>query len=177
MAAKSSGARWSSVGQGQQAIHQSGRVVSVAVLTCTWAPALHVNGITMQPAAHRRSSTYNAPPPKQLRAHINDLFSDSRKHGCYQGPIRSVSLARAASPGGGTIAKSEDGVRCVVAGRACQLLALRSRACCLLLMYYSAFYPTSIRARRVSDFGSQVGRRPWRSSYRGITKSVGRKWA
>lgn len=72
----------------------------------------------MQPAAHRRSSTYNAPPPKQLRAHINDLFSDSRKHGCYQGPIRSVSLARAASPGGGTIAKSEDGVRCVVAGRA-----------------------------------------------------------
>ncbi|KAL4080472.1 hypothetical protein J3A83DRAFT_4199450 [Scleroderma citrinum] len=71
----------------------------------------------MQSAAHRRSSTYNAPPTKQLRIPVNDLFSDSRWHGNYQGPVRNVRLPRATTVGGGMIAKSEDGVRCVVAGR------------------------------------------------------------
>ncbi|KZV67776.1 hypothetical protein PENSPDRAFT_610968 [Peniophora sp. CONT] len=43
-------------------------------------------------------------------------YSDSREHG-YQGPTRSVRLSRASTPGGGVIAKSEDGTRCVVAGK------------------------------------------------------------
>ncbi|VDB85195.1 unnamed protein product [Peniophora sp. CBMAI 1063] len=43
-------------------------------------------------------------------------YFDSREHG-YQGPTRSVRLSRASTPGGGVIAKSEDGVRCVVAGK------------------------------------------------------------
>ncbi|KAI6035715.1 hypothetical protein EDC04DRAFT_3114826 [Pisolithus marmoratus] len=68
----------------------------------------------MHAAAHRRSSTYNVPPPKR---YANDLFSDSRNHGRYQGPVRNVHLPRTTTQGGGTIAKSEDGVRCVVAGR------------------------------------------------------------
>ncbi|TDL29867.1 hypothetical protein BD410DRAFT_45075 [Rickenella mellea] len=42
-------------------------------------------------------------------------FTDSRNHG-YQGPTRSVTLPRA-STSGGTFAKSQDGMRCVVAGR------------------------------------------------------------
>ncbi|KAI6155834.1 hypothetical protein BKA82DRAFT_1008041 [Pisolithus tinctorius] len=71
----------------------------------------------MHAAAHRRSSTYNIPPPKRLRLYSNDLFSDSRSHGRYQGPVRNVHLPRTTSQGGGTIAKSEDGVRCIVAGR------------------------------------------------------------
>ncbi|OBZ65249.1 WD repeat-containing protein 24 [Grifola frondosa] len=45
-----------------------------------------------------------------------DIYSDSRSHG-YQGPTRHVRLPRATTSGGGAIAKSEDGVRCVVAGR------------------------------------------------------------
>ncbi|KAI6119652.1 hypothetical protein EDD17DRAFT_1605846 [Pisolithus thermaeus] len=71
----------------------------------------------MHAAAHRRSSTYNVPPPKRLQFYSNELFSDSRNHGQYQGPVRNVHLPRTTTQGGGTIAKSEDGVRCVVAGR------------------------------------------------------------
>ncbi|KIJ61068.1 hypothetical protein HYDPIDRAFT_97184 [Hydnomerulius pinastri MD-312] len=70
----------------------------------------------MQSTAHRRSSTFNATAPTSLKGFTGDLFSDSRNHG-YQGPIRHVRLNRATTSGGGTIAKSEDGVRCVVAGR------------------------------------------------------------
>ncbi|KAI6013318.1 hypothetical protein BKA83DRAFT_4360499 [Pisolithus microcarpus] len=71
----------------------------------------------MHNIAHRRSSTYNVPPPKRLQLYSNELFSDSRNHGQYQGPIRNVHLPRTTTQGGGTIAKSDDGVRCVVAGR------------------------------------------------------------
>ncbi|KAF8638431.1 hypothetical protein AX17_002213 [Amanita inopinata Kibby_2008] len=45
-----------------------------------------------------------------------DFYSDSRSHG-YQGPDRYVSIQRVTSTGGGCIAKSEDGTRCVVAGK------------------------------------------------------------
>ncbi|KAI0044133.1 WD40 repeat-like protein [Auriscalpium vulgare] len=45
-----------------------------------------------------------------------DIYSDARSHG-YQGPTRSVRLPRATSGSGGAIAKSEDGWRCVVAGK------------------------------------------------------------
>jgi len=73
----------------------------------------------MQSTVPRRSSTLNLPAPISLIGYTADLYSDSRKHG-YQGPLRSVCLYRATSNGGGTIAKSEDGLRCVVAGRECE---------------------------------------------------------
>lgn len=60
----------------------------------------------------RRPSLHNAfaqPAPP-------DIYSDSRLHG-PQGPVRNVRVAGAATPGGGAISKSEDGARCVVAGR------------------------------------------------------------
>ncbi|OJA08915.1 hypothetical protein AZE42_07365 [Rhizopogon vesiculosus] len=70
----------------------------------------------MQSAVPRRSSTLNSPASISLIGYTTDLYSDSRKHG-YQGPLRNVRLYRATTNGGGTIAKSEDGLRCVVAGR------------------------------------------------------------
>ncbi|KAG9315433.1 hypothetical protein JVU11DRAFT_3043 [Chiua virens] len=63
----------------------------------------------------RRSSTFTAGPPP-LHSFSGDLFSDSRFHG-YQGPSRNVRLPRATTSAGGTIAKNEDGTKCVVAGR------------------------------------------------------------
>ncbi|KAI0686851.1 hypothetical protein BC835DRAFT_1287288 [Cytidiella melzeri] len=51
-----------------------------------------------------------------FQAPIVEIFSDSRSHG-PQGPTRHVRIAQAASQGGGAISKSEDGVRCVVAGK------------------------------------------------------------
>ncbi|KAI0351880.1 hypothetical protein OH77DRAFT_1498292 [Trametes cingulata] len=62
----------------------------------------------------RLSLNTNGPPLLNLT--LPDVFSDSREHG-YRGPTRHVRLARATSHGGGSIAKSEDGIRCVVAGR------------------------------------------------------------
>lgn len=46
-------------------------------------------------------------------------YSDSRFHG-YQGPSRTVRLPRATPFGGGSVSKSEDGLRCAVAGKECQ---------------------------------------------------------
>ena len=37
------------------------------------------------------------------------------------GPLKNARFPRAATNGGGTIAKSEDGERCVVSGRECEL--------------------------------------------------------
>ena len=48
-----------------------------------------------------------------------EVYSDSRGHG-PQGPPRNVRIPRAASSGGGAIARSEDGSRCVVAGIDCK---------------------------------------------------------
>ena len=47
-----------------------------------------------------------------------ELYSDSRTHG-YQGSSRNVRLGRVTPPGGGYMAKSEDGNRVVVAGKEC----------------------------------------------------------
>ncbi|KAI0372640.1 WD40 repeat-like protein [Pilatotrama ljubarskyi] len=63
----------------------------------------------------RRLSLSNNGPPL-LNLTLPEVFSDSREHG-YRGPTRHVRLPRATSHGGGSIAKSEDGTRCVVAGR------------------------------------------------------------
>ncbi|KAH9941480.1 hypothetical protein B0H21DRAFT_546035 [Amylocystis lapponica] len=61
-----------------------------------------------RPSIHNRgSSSFSVLP---------EIYSDSRTHG-YQGPTRHVRFPRATSNGGGAIAKSEDGVRCVVAGK------------------------------------------------------------
>ncbi|KAG2123096.1 hypothetical protein DEU56DRAFT_745653 [Suillus clintonianus] len=70
----------------------------------------------MQSTVPRRASTLSSAAPLSLIGYTADLYSDSRKHG-YQGPVRNVRLHRATTNGGGTIAKSEDGLRCVVAGR------------------------------------------------------------
>ncbi|KAI0003209.1 hypothetical protein BJV74DRAFT_812265 [Russula compacta] len=62
--------------------------------------------------------------PQRPSIHVNpvpplpDLYTDARLHG-YQGPTRTVRLPGAVSSGGGAIAKSEDGERCVVAGKEC----------------------------------------------------------
>ncbi|KAI0741856.1 hypothetical protein C8Q80DRAFT_1196599 [Daedaleopsis nitida] len=62
---------------------------------------------------NRRSSVHGS---SGFNLTLPDVYSDSREHG-YRGPTRHVRLARATTNGGGSIAKSEDGVRCVVAGR------------------------------------------------------------
>lgn len=66
----------------------------------------------MQPSSHR---------PQRPSVHISsvsDLYTDARLHG-YQGQTRTVRLPGTAPSGGGAIAKSEDGMRCVVAGKEC----------------------------------------------------------
>ncbi|KAG1883918.1 hypothetical protein F4604DRAFT_1648655 [Suillus subluteus] len=70
----------------------------------------------MQSTVPRRASTLNSAVPLSLVGYTADLYSDSRKYG-YQGPVRNVRLHRATTNGGGTVAKSDDGLRCVVAGR------------------------------------------------------------
>ncbi|KAI8974589.1 hypothetical protein BD414DRAFT_498136 [Trametes punicea] len=63
-----------------------------------------------------RRLSVNAAGPPSFNLTLPEVYSDSREHG-YRGPTRHVRLPRATSNGGGSIAKSEDGVRCVVAGR------------------------------------------------------------
>lgn len=72
----------------------------------------------MQSTTQRRSSTFASASPPPFQSFSGELFSDSRFHG-YQGPSRNVRLPRATTSAGGTVAKSDDGVRCVVAGREC----------------------------------------------------------
>ncbi len=58
--------------------------------------------------------------PQRPSIHISSFppepYTDARLHG-YQGQTRTVRLPGAAPSGGGAIAKSEDGMRCVVAGK------------------------------------------------------------
>ncbi|KZT72008.1 hypothetical protein DAEQUDRAFT_686910 [Daedalea quercina L-15889] len=68
---------------------------------------LSTAGTTRPPLRHRGSES--------SAAH-QEMYSDSRTHG-YQGPTRHVRLSRVTAGGGAAIAKSEDGIRCVVAGR------------------------------------------------------------
>ncbi|KAH8118718.1 WD40 repeat-like protein [Phellopilus nigrolimitatus] len=56
------------------------------------------------------------PPLLPRPGSFSEQFSDARLHG-YQGPSRSVTLQNASSPGGSAISKSQDGERCVVAGK------------------------------------------------------------
>jgi WD repeat-containing protein 24 len=72
--------------------------------------------------------------PQRPSIHINsftplsDLYSDARLHG-YQGSTRTVRFPGAAASTGGTIAKSEDGERCVVAGKECVLTTFDGLVC------------------------------------------------
>ncbi|KAI1782223.1 hypothetical protein LXA43DRAFT_1069110 [Ganoderma leucocontextum] len=68
--------------------------------------------------SNRRSSVNTSTNSTNLNFNLNlpEVFSDSREHG-YKGPTRHVRLPRATTNGGGSIAKSDDGVRCAVAGR------------------------------------------------------------
>ncbi|KIP08502.1 hypothetical protein PHLGIDRAFT_34968, partial [Phlebiopsis gigantea 11061_1 CR5-6] len=63
--------------------------------------------------AHTVASSLHHPLPQTL---VSDVYSDSRTHG-PQGPTRHVRMQAAATAGGGSISKNEDGSRCVVAGR------------------------------------------------------------
>ncbi|KAM5544402.1 hypothetical protein V8D89_002062 [Ganoderma adspersum] len=67
-------------------------------------------------AANRRSSVNTTTNTNNFNLSLPEVFSDSREHG-YKGPTRHVRFARATTNGGGSMAKSDDGVRCVVAGR------------------------------------------------------------
>ncbi|KIL58397.1 hypothetical protein M378DRAFT_112090 [Amanita muscaria Koide BX008] len=78
-------------------------------------------------------------------ANAAEIYSDSRTHG-YQGPSRYVRFPRVTSAGGGCIAKSEDGVRCAVAGKE----SLR------ILRISDGSSPTNAESRSV------VGRGGWR---------------
>ncbi|THH21492.1 hypothetical protein EW146_g117 [Bondarzewia mesenterica] len=66
----------------------------------------------------RRPSLHIHPSSSQSLHTLSDIYSDARTHG-YQGPIRTVRLPRATPSGNGALSKSEDGTRCVVAGREC----------------------------------------------------------
>jgi hypothetical protein len=74
---------------------------------------------------------------------IPDFYSDSRTHG-YRGPTRNVHLPRTTTNGGGLIAKSDDGVRCVVEGKECKLSIFH--------VYYALFCQLiALRILRLSE--------------------------
>ncbi|PIL25467.1 hypothetical protein GSI_13357 [Ganoderma sinense ZZ0214-1] len=72
-------------------------------------------------AANRRSSVIATNSSSNFNLSLPDVFSDSRDHG-YKGPTRHVRFARATTNGGGSIAKSDDGMRMT---NICLLAALR----------------------------------------------------
>lgn len=71
-------------------------------------------------STHQANSQRSRRPSIQINSvtSLADLYTDARLHG-FQGQTRTVRLPGAAASGGGTIAKSEDGERCVVAGKEC----------------------------------------------------------
>ena len=71
-------------------------------------PVQGAGGISRRPSLHNPIPPSTPPEP----------YSDSRFHG-QSGPSRYIRFPGVASYGGGAIAKSEDGQRCVVAGREC----------------------------------------------------------
>ena len=82
--------------------------------------------------------------PRRPSIHItpsSELYTDARLHG-YQGQTRTVRLPGTAPSGGGAIAKSEDGMRCVVAGKECVFFG---RSVCTI------FTPTH-RFAHITDF-------------------------
>lgn len=85
-------------------------------------PARHTMNTPPPPSRPRRPSLQLLPPNSSYSGSLSDLYSDARTHG-YSGHSKTVRLPRATASGGGAIAKSEDGTRCVVAGRECSSLS------------------------------------------------------
>lgn len=85
-------------------------------------PARHTMNTPPPPSRPRRPSLQLLPPNTSYSGSLSDLYSDARTHG-YSGHSKTVRLPRATASGGGAIAKSEDGTRCVVAGRECSSLS------------------------------------------------------
>jgi len=129
----------------------------------------------MQATTQRRSSTLTAAAPA-LQSLPSDLFSDSRLHG-HQGPTRNVRFPRAAASGGGTVAKSEDGVRCVVAGRECSSNCPFSVRPLLTMVSSSPARPSLVGSGRHFNHGPKVGRRPRRAPRRPFQEPLGWQWA
>lgn len=73
---------------------------------------------TPTPTPTRQTLQFGTPSPSPSYNSIVDAYSDQRTHG-YQGPSRSVTLPSACSVGSSAVCKSQDGTRCVVAGREC----------------------------------------------------------
>lgn len=89
-------------------------------------------------ASHRQrpSISISSFPPSP------EPYTDARLHG-YQGQTRTVRLPGTAPSGGGAIAKSEDEMRCVVAGKECVFFGYS------LSTIFTQ--PTGLRILRVSD--------------------------
>lgn len=130
----------------------------------------------MQATTQRRSSTLIAAASRPLQSLPSDLFSDSRLHG-YQGPTRNVRFPRATASGGGTVAKSEDGVRYVVAGRECSFNCPLSVRPLLTMVSCSPARPSVVGSRRHFNRRPKVGRRPRWASHRPIQEPLGWQWA
>jgi hypothetical protein len=88
-----------------------------------------------------QSTSQRPQRPLICTSSFSDLYTDARLHG-YQGPTRTVRLPGAAATGGGAIAKSEDGERCVVTGKecVCSFDEVPGRTA-IYLAHWTAFYP------------------------------------
>lgn len=128
---------------------------------CIWQDDAHTSlcdvGYVLHVQRHRRpvqrpydSIFMNTAPQLSIQTFLNpfELYSDSRKHG-YQGSSRTVRLGRVTPPGGGYIAKSEDGSRVVVTGKECalQYLDLLGRS----TDFYSFSIEDTARVRALAD--------------------------
>jgi WD repeat-containing protein 24 len=96
-----------------------------------------------------------ARPPVSLSlnpSHIPDAYADARFLG-YSGPSRSVRVSRVASSGGGAISKSDDGRRCVIAGKECA-----REISFPLLAILSNFFLPALRILRMLEPSSESGK-------------------
>jgi hypothetical protein len=101
------------------------------------------------PARSRRPSLKISSASPGAATSLINIYSDAREHG-YQGPTRTVRLPKAASSGGGAIAKSEDGDRCVVAGKSCMSSCENCRTLCQCSQF------TALRILRLSDVSTSI---------------------
>jgi hypothetical protein len=81
---------------------------------------------------------------------LSELYTDARLHG-HQGLTRTVRLPGAAASGGGAIAKSEDGERCVVAGKECVCSSMMVSTCTICIQPITLHTPIALRILRISD--------------------------
>lgn len=81
-------------------------------------------------------------------AHLSESYTDARLHG-HQGSTRTVRLPGAAASGGGAVAKSEDGGRCVVAGKDC--VYFDGSICTTFIQSTGLHTSIALRILRISD--------------------------